>query len=232
MNVALLPARGGSKRIARKNLRPFHGKPVVVYSIEAARAAGCFDRIIVSTDDDEIAAVAKAHGAEVPFCRPAEYADDHATIADVVGHSISWFREHRIPVQKICVIYATAPFIRPADLLEGHERLVSNRADYCLPVVRFPAPIQRAIRRRSDGRLAMFWPENFSTRSQDLEEAYYDAGQFVWGTAAAFEARKPVFDRGTVPLVLPAWRVVDIDTEEDWEQAERLWPIFAQRAEQ
>ena len=223
MNLALIPARGGSKRILRKNVREFQGKPIIAYAIEAARAAGCFGRIIVSTDDDEIADVATACGAETPFRRPAELADDHTSVLDATRHAIAWLSERDIAVDKVCMLYATAPFVRVAELLEGLELLTSSGADYCLPIARFPAPIQRAIKLAPNNRLSMFWPENFSMRSQDLTEAYHDAGQFLWGSTDAFLSGKPVFSSGTVPIVIPSWRVHDLDTEEDWRRAELLW---------
>lgn len=226
MKVAVVPARGGSKRIPRKNIKPFCGKPIIAYSIEAARAAGCFDHIICSTDDDEIADIAEHCGAEVPFRRPAQLADDHATTLDVMGHYLDWAAAAGQTVDHLCCVYPTAPFVRPDDLTCGFKLMVSQTADFCLPVAAFAAPIQRAVRRRDDGRLEMLQPQNYPVRSQDLEETYHDAGQFIWGTAQAFGCGKPIFEMKTVPVILPRWRVVDIDTPEDWSYAEILWDML------
>jgi len=217
MKVCLIPARGGSKRIPRKNIKNFCGKPMIAWSIEAAQKATCFDRIIVSTDDEKIAEVARAAGAEVPFTRPEKLSDDHATTQDVVAHALEVLGPD---VQTLCCLYATAPFVQVQDILAGEKAL--QGADYAFPVTSFPFPIQRAVKIDADGRLDMFSSEHLLTRSQDLEEAYHDAGQFYWGTAEAWKARKPIFGSGSVPVILPRWRVQDIDTPEDWKRAELM----------
>lgn len=226
MPVAVIPARGGSKRIPRKNIRRFHGRPMIAHAIRAAQAATAIDRIIVSTDDEEVAAVAEAHGAEVPFRRPAHLADDHATLLDVMMHAMGWLTGQGLGEAPVCLIFATAPFLDPADLDRGLAVLRDTGADYCLGVLPFPAPVQRALKVRPDGRMAMVWPENVAVRSQDLEPYYYDAGQFSWAQPAAIRAGKPALGPGTAPLVLPAWRAMDIDTEEDWQRAERLFALL------
>ncbi|MEC9483022.1 MAG: pseudaminic acid cytidylyltransferase [Halomonas sp.] len=223
MNVAIIPARGGSKRIPRKNINVFCGKPMIAWSIEAARASACFDRIIVSTDDTEIARVARRHGAEVPFLRPAELADDHTGTIPVVAHAIEWLGQAGQLPDAVCCLYATAPFVRPRDLQRGWQALQESGAEYAFSVTSFPFPIQRAIRITPQGRIAMFQPEHFQTRSQDLEEAWHDAGQFYWGRAHAWLAGTPLFDSGSVPVPLPRHRVQDIDTLEDWQRAEWLF---------
>lgn len=222
MKVAILPARGGSKRIPRKNIRPFLGRPIIAYSIDAARESGCFDRIIVSTDDDEIAEVAESYGAEAPFRRPAELADDMTGTAPVVAHTLGLLAAERTPATLACCIYATAPFVRAADIRRGHEMLEASNQSYAFSVTTFPFPIQRALKRHGPG-LAMFHPEHAETRSQDLEEAYHDAAQFYWGRAEAWRAGAPLFSDESFPVVLPRWRVQDIDTEEDWRRAELLY---------
>ncbi len=227
MKLAIIPARGGSKRIPRKNVRPFAGRPMIAYAIDAAREAEIFDRVIVSTDDAEIAAVAREHGAETPFTRPAELADDHATTADVVRHAVDWVSAADRPVELVCCIYATAPFVQAEDIRAAGEALAASGADYCLPVTTFPFPIQRAVRITAEGRLQMFQPEHLNTRSQDLEEAYHDVGQFFWARPEALRDRKPVFGEGTVPFVIPRYRVQDIDTPEDWERAELIYKLLA-----
>lgn len=226
MKIAVIPARGGSKRIPRKNIRPFAGQPIIAHSIAAARGAGLFDRIIVSTDDDEIAAVARAHGAEVPFLRPPELSNDTIGTTPVTQHAIRWFLDNGCAVSLACCIYPTAPFIAVGDLCAAHDLLLSDGAQYCFPVTSFPFPIQRAVRITDDGRLAMFEPAHLLTRSQDLEPAYHDCGQFYWGRAEAFLRNEVLFGPGAVPLVIPRWRVQDIDTPEDWERAEIMHDVL------
>lgn len=220
MSVAIIPARGGSKRIPFKNVRPFAGRPMITWPLAAAITAGCFDRIIVSTDDEEIAAIARAHGAETPFMRPADLADDHTTTQPVVAHAIAALGlGSDVPV---CCIYPTAPFLLPEDLIRGLARLRDDDATFVLPVTPYPFPIQRAVRRDSMGRIAMLDPASFGTRSQDLEEAWHDAGQFYWATAQTWLSGAPIFGAGAVGLDLPPHRVQDIDTPDDWRRAELM----------
>lgn len=229
MSVCLIPARGGSKRIPRKNLRPFLGVPMIARSIATALEAGLFERIVVSTDDDEIADVARAAGAEVPFRRPATLADDHATTLDVVRHALDWLETAGALPERLCCLYATAPFARAGDIRDGARRL--DEADFALPVTRFGFPIQRAVRLTPEGRLEMFDPARFSVRSQDLEEAWHDAGQFYWGRTAAWRRADTLFGPATAAIPLPRWRVQDIDDEEDWARAEVLARVLQERGE-
>lgn len=227
MNVAIIPARGGSKRIPRKNLRAFCGRPIITYSIAAARAANVFDRIVVSTDDPEIAELAKASGAEAPFVRPADLANDHATTVPVIRHAIEWLRAHELPVANACCIYATAPFVQAKDLRAAHDRLVDERVSgYVFSATSLPFPIQRAFRVKATGHVEMFAPENYAKRSQDLEPAYQDAGQFYWGSATAFLSEKIFFSTDSIAHLLPRHRVQDIDTPDDWERAELLFQLL------
>jgi pseudaminic acid cytidylyltransferase len=223
MILAIIPARGGSRRIPRKNIKPFCGKPMIAWSIEAARMTACFDRIIISTDDDEIAQVARDHGAEVPFKRPVALSDDHTGTIPVIAHAIEWMNANAAPVGLACCIYATAPFVRAEDLRLGLDTLKRSGADYAFSVTSYPFPIQRAIRISKDHRVEMFHPENFNTRSQDLEESWHDAGQFYWGRAETWLAGKPIFSRYAAAVPLPRHRVQDIDTAEDWVRAEWLF---------
>ncbi len=223
MKVAVIPARGSSQRIARKNIRPFCGRPIIGYSISAARASGCFDRIIVSTDDEGIAEVARAEGAEVPFVRPAALSDDHTGTIPVIAHAIEWLTERGEKPDRVCCIYATAPFVRAEEIVRGLEQLEDTGCEYCFTVTLYAAPIQRAFRIDANGRVEMFYPENFKTRSQDLEDAYHDAAQFYWGTAKAWVEGRPIFSPRATPLILPRQRVQDIDTEEDWVRAEAMF---------
>jgi pseudaminic acid cytidylyltransferase len=230
MRLAIIPARGGSKRIPRKNIKPFSGLPMMAWSIAAAQQSGCFDRIIVSTDDIEIAQVALAHGADVPFLRPPELSGDYSGTIPVVAHAVAWQNQHGGPAQDACCIYATAPFVQAEDLRRGLQTLKSSGANYAFSVTSYAFPIQRAIRITAQQRVEMFQPEHFGTRSQDLEEAWHDAGQFYWGKASAWLAGKPLFSNDAAPVRLPRHRVQDIDTPEDWQRAE--WLFKAMQHEQ
>lgn len=229
MNVAIIPARGGSKRILKKNIKPFCGKPIIAWSIEAAKESGCIDYIIVSTDDDEIASVAESYGARAPFRRPAHLADDHTATRSVVNHAIREVQRELGRPEYVCTIYATAPFLQIEDLEKGLEILISNGGDFAFSVTHYPYPIQRALRLTTEGGVAMFHPEYRKIRSQDLEPAYHDAGQFYWGRTNAFLEDKDTFSNTSTPIILPSWRVVDIDTPEDWQRAEHLFKILSPR---
>jgi pseudaminic acid cytidylyltransferase len=229
MNIAIIPARGGSKRIPRKNIKPFCGKPMIAWSIEAAKSSGLFDRIIVSTDDAEIAEVARQCGAEVPFMRPEELSNDHAGTTPVIAHATQWALNQGFDVSAACCIYATAPFIQVGDLKRGWDALNSGDWNYAFTVTDFAAPIFRSFKLTAEGGIEMFFPEYFDTRSQDLPVALHDAGQFYWGRPAAWLEGKRIFDRHSKPLVIPRWRVQDIDTEEDWARAEILAPVIMGR---
>jgi N-acylneuraminate cytidylyltransferase len=232
MNVAIIPARGGSKRIPGKNVKEFCGKPMIAWSIEAAKASNCFDQIIVSTDDDEIADVAREWGASVPFMRPAELADDYTGTLPVMHHAVEWLSVHDAPVDFACCLYATAPFVSPDDLQKGLELIQQNKCCYAFSVTSYAFPIQRAIRITQNQRVEMFYPQHFNTRSQDLEEAWHDAGQFYWGTTHAWMSEQPIFDEDSMPVKLPRHRVQDIDTPEDWTRAEWLFRAMLAETEQ
>jgi len=223
MKLAVIPARGGSKRIPRKNIKMFAGKPMIAWSIESAVKSGCFDRVIVSTDDEEIASVARGYGAEVPFMRPAELSDDHTATIPVIAHAIQWHQRNGQSPSEVCCIYATAPFVSSADLRRGLDLLQATGCDYAFSVTSFAFPIQRAIRITADSRVEMLDATQFNTRSQDLEEAFHDAGQFYWGRTEAWLSGMPIFSAGASPVVLPRHRVQDIDTQEDWERAEWMF---------
>jgi pseudaminic acid cytidylyltransferase len=228
MNLALIPARGGSKRIPRKNVRPFNGKPIIAYSIAAALDSGCVDRVVVSTDDPEIADVARAHGAETPFVRPPELSDDHTHIGKVLAHAIRWFLDRNQPPDLVCCLFATAPFLEPGTLREACDRLRSAPDKlFSFGVARFSFPIQRAVRMLPGGGVAPFQPECMGMRSQDLEDAYHDAGQFFWARPHAILAGKSIFSPQSIPILIPSHRVQDIDTPEDWLRAECLHQAIA-----
>lgn len=219
MAVCIIPARGGSKRIPRKNVALFQGRPMIGWPIAAAHASGLFARIVVSTDDPQIAEVARAEGAEVPFMRPATLADDFTPTVPVIAHAVA---ELALPPDTaLCCLYATAPMVRAEDLRAGHAML--GDAGYVIAITSFAFPIQRALRRDRDGAVQMMQPEHMLTRSQDLEEAWHDAGQFYWARAATWAAGAAVFGPGAKGLPLPRHRVQDIDTPEDWARAEALF---------
>ncbi len=226
LNIAIIPARGGSKRIPRKNIKDFCGEPMIAWSIKAAKNAKCFDRIIVSTDDREISEVALDYGVEVPFIRPKSLSDDHTPTIPVIAHAIEWCQQNIAPVHNVCCLYATAPFVMPEDILTAQDLLIKHDADYAFSVTNYSFPIQRAIRINSEGFVGMFNPEYFNVRSQDLEPSYHDAGQFYWGKSAAWLAAKPIFTSKSVPHVLPVYRVQDIDTLDDWVRAELLFKLM------
>jgi len=222
VSLCIIPARGGSKRIPRKNIRPFCGKPMIAWSIETALQSGCFERVVVSTDDAEIAEVARGYGAQVPFMRAAHLADDFATTGAVMADALQQLQRSGVAAEQVCCLYATAPFVQATDLQQGESLLAASQQDYLFSVTAYGFPIQRALRLQADGSVAMFQPEHFQSRSQDLEEAYHDAGQFYWGRWEAWLAEKPVFE-SALPLMLPPHRVQDIDSEADWLRAEWLF---------
>lgn len=231
MRLAVIPARGGSKRIPRKNIKLFCGKPMIAWSIEAALNSGCFDQVIVSTDDAEIAAVSRQYGADVPFMRPAELSDDYTGTIPVVRHAVEWVIANDKKPEQVCCIYATAPFLTAVDIQRGWELLINDGCDYTFSVTSYAFPIQRAIRITPAGRVEMFSPEHFNTRSQDLEEAFHDAGQFYWGHSSAWREGKTIFGPTSCPIVLPRYRVQDIDTPEDWVRAEWLFKAMLAHAD-
>ena len=222
MNVAVIPARGGSKRIPKKNIREFCSQPMIARSIQAAIDCKCFGRIIVSTDDKEIAEVAENFGAEVPFMRPKYLSDDYTGTVPVIKHAIEWLLDKGCTIENACCIYATAPFISPENIVTGLSLLDDPAVNYAFSVTSFPFPIQRAIKLDSKSMVEMFTPEMFHVRSQDLEEGWHDAGQFYWGKIDAWRNEKEIF-KNSVGIKLPRYRVQDIDTLEDWVRAEAMY---------
>lgn len=222
MNIAVIPARGGSKRIPRKNIREFCGRPMIAWPIAAALETGLFDHVIVSTDDEEIAEAARNGGAETPFMRPADLADDHTGTSDVVTHAIRWALDAGWPVEAVCCIYATAAFITADDLREAHS-LLSSDCDFAFPALRYGHPPQRGFVKAENGSPSLLQPEHRATRTQDLPPVYHDAGQFYWGSREAWLEARPVFGQRSRFVELPATRAIDIDRPEDWEMAEHLF---------
>jgi pseudaminic acid cytidylyltransferase len=218
--VAIITARGGSKRIPRKNIRPFRGKPMLAWPLEAALACGCFAEVMVSTDDPEIAGVAREYGAAVPFLRSAATADDFATTADVLVEVLQSYRSRGRTFDLACCIYPTAPFVTTDALHEAFRRLQAGPFDVIMPVAAFSYPIGRALRRDESGRMDLIWPENLNRRSQDLPPSYHDAGQFYWFRVEPFLRSRALFGPNTGGMVLPDSHVQDIDNEADWTLAE------------
>ncbi len=231
-NIAIIPARGGSKRIPRKNIKLFYGKPIIAYSIIAAQKTNLFERIIVSTDDREIADIAIEWGAEVPFMRPQHLSDDHATTIDVINHALKWLNENGGSYDHACCIYATAPFVRASDLKKGYDLLINNDISFSFPITTFPSSIFRALQLTSNNRLKMFRPEHLNTRTQDLPEAYHDAGQFYWGKTSAFIENDSIFSEVSSPVIIPRYLAQDIDTPEDWTQAELFYQTLYPKGSQ
>ena len=223
--IAIIPARGGSKRIHKKNIKDFFGKPLIAYSIEVALASKLFDKVIVTTDSQEIAKIAQEYGAEVPFIRPAELSDDFSGTSDVINHAINYLKEQGKTYEYICTIYATAPLLQKEYLIEGYEKLKSSDAVNAFSATSMPFPIQRTFKLNENGRCEMFTPEHYMTRSQDLEEAYQDAGQFYW-TKADKESKEVMFSKESIPVILPRYLVQDIDTLEDWKRAEVMYKVL------
>jgi N-acylneuraminate cytidylyltransferase len=222
IKVAVIPARGGSKRIPRKNIKQFFGKPMIAWSIEAAKKSEIFDRIIVSTDDNEIASIAKEWGAEVPFLRPGELSEDHTATIPVIAHAVDWLLNQGEELEAVCCIYATAPFVDENDIVQGYTELTSGNWAYTFSATDFSAPIFRSFKMTEAGGVEMFYPEHFDTRSQDLPEAFHDAGQFYWGRTESWLQDKIFFSNESKPILIPRWRVQDIDTPSDWQRAEKI----------
>lgn len=228
-NLAIIPARGGSKRIPCKNIRLFSGKPIIAYSIQAALDSGLFESVIVTTDDDEIAEVARAHGAQVPFMRPEELANDHAPLMPVIKHGVEAMQAVGMDVKRVCCILATSPFVVPGDLERGLAAL--SDAPAAFSVTTFAYPIFRALAVNDKGYLEMIKPEYRETRSQDLPEAFHDAGQFYWATSEFWTTAGGFMDGQAIGVPLPRHRVQDIDEPEDWLRAEAMYRVLVEMKE-
>jgi len=228
--IAIIPARGGSKRIPRKNIKDFFGKPLIAYSIQTAIESKLFDKVIVTTDDEEIAKISVTYGAEVPFLRPKVLADDYTGTGEVVDHALSWLKDHGETFDYLCTIYATAPLLQVKYLREGYEVLKKSDAINAFSATSMPFPIQRTFKLDMYGRCEMFTPEHYMTRSQDLEEAYQDAGQFYW-TKVGKSSSEIMFGKESIPVILPRYLVQDIDTLEDWKRAEIMYKVLKSTGE-
>ena len=229
-NLAIIPARGGSKRIPGKNIRPFLGKPIISYSIELALASGLCDEVMVSTDSQEIADIAVKCGASVPFMRSASNADDIATLADVLLEVLAAYEENGRTFDAVCCILPTAPLIQTRTLLHAYDLLKDEKYTSVCPVAAYSYPILRSLRINEDNTLSMNWPEHLKSRSQDLPTAYHDSGSFYWTETDALQRERTVFTEKCAPLPLTESEVQDIDNEADWEMAELKFQLL--KAEQ
>ena len=228
-NLAIIPARGGSKRIPAKNIKTFLGKPIISYAIETAISTSLFSEIAVSTDDDKIASIALASGAAVPFIRSKKNSDDRATLSDVLLEVIEEYQNQKKNFDLVCMILPTAVFITSENLLSSYNKLMDGRFSSIIPVAKYSYPIQRALVLDEGGRLSMLWPENQNTRSQDLTSSYHDCGQFYWIRIKDFLREKSILMYNTGSVVLKGEQVQDIDTNEDWEIAEIKYQILQKR---
>jgi len=226
-NLAIIPARGGSKRIPRKNIKQFLGKPIIAYSVQAALDSGLFDEVMVSTDDEEIASIAREAGAQVPFFRSQENANDYATLADVVLEVVAWYEKNRTRPENICCVLATAPFVTATRLKEAYNKLVKEQRYAVFPVAKFSYPIQRALQVNPfSGTVSMLHPENLTARSQDLEDYFHDSGQFYWANVNVLKTGKSFLTANTGIVELPQSEVQDIDSEDDWIIAEQKYLLM------
>lgn len=227
MKIAVIPARGGSKRIPRKNVKLFCGKPMIAQAIEIARTSGLFERVIVSTDDDDIAQISIQHGAEVPFCRPAELADDLTPTVPVIAHAVSACSNLGWDIDYACCIYPCVPLLHQQDMVDALTLALTQDADFVYPVTEYSHPVQRSMRRLPSGQMQFLSPEYELTRTQDLERTFHDAGQFYWGKSSAWLAGKRMHTAG-LGFPIPNWRVVDIDSDDDWKRAELIYQSLRQ----
>ena len=221
-NIAVIPARGGSKRIPRKNVKHFAGQPMIAYAIQAAIDSELFDHVVVTTDDDEISEIARQLGAEVPFKRPVALSDDQTPTVPVIRHAIEHCRNIGWKFDMVCCIYPCVPLIQVQDLKKSLEQLKNSDAEFCFPVGEYTSPIQRALKMNSAKTISSFYPEFELTRTQDLEHSYLDAGQFYWGAANSWNTNDRLHSN-SVGYSIPTWRTVDIDTSDDWQRAEIIF---------
>jgi len=226
MKIAVIPARGGSKRIPKKNTQTFNGKPIIEWVINLLKKSKLFDLIIVSTDDNDIATISTNLGADVPFIRPSDLADDFTGTTEVIAHATEWLIKNGFQLNAVCCVYATAPLIFLDDLNDGYHELISGDWDYVFSATSYTSSIYRAFKKNQEGGVEMLFPEKFNARSQDLPKIYHDAAQFYWGQPEAWLNHKPIFSKKSKPIMIPSWRVQDIDTIDDWKKAECVFNIL------
>lgn len=225
-NICIIPARGGSKRIPRKNIKLFYGKPIITYSIEAAIKSNLFDEVMVSTDDEEIANIAQQYGAKVPFMRSVKNADDYAGTVDVILEVLRSYAKSSVSFLNACCIYPTAPLIQIKHLTHAYEVLVKQKFETVFPVTAFSFPILRALQIDENNKVSMIWPDNMNKRSQDLPPAYHDAGQFYWMNILSIQSNKKIYSDHSGVVILNDMEVQDIDNESDWKLAELKYQII------
>lgn len=226
MRLAIIPARSGSKRIQNKNIKSFHGKPILHWVVDEIKKSNCFDKIIISTDNKKISELASKMNVETPFLRPKNLSDDKTPIIPVIRHAINWYKNKKIFFNEVCCVYATAVFLKSKYLIKGLKYLNQTNVHFTLSACKFNYPIQRAFKLNKEKRIEMFQPEYFLTRSQDLEDAWHDAGQFCWGKSNAWLRDDILFSNKTIPIEIPNFRVQDIDTIADWKRAELMFSIL------
>ena len=226
MNIAIIPARGGSKRIPKKNIKNFCGKPMLSWPLEVALKSKLFDQVIISSDDDEIIDISKRYGGVIPFIRPKELSDDFSTSDDVMKHAAQWVKINVPKISNLCCIYATAAFLKTEDLTESFKLFNENSFNYVFSATDFASPIFRSFSFSKKDGLKMFYPEKYNTRSQDLPVAYHDAGMFYWASLETWIKQKVVFEQNSFPYLLPRWRVQDIDNTDDWYRAELIMKVL------
>jgi len=229
MNVAIIPARAGSSRIPKKNIKEFFGKPIISYPINAAKESGVIDKVIVSTDSEEFAEIAREWGAEVPFLRPKDLGENKVNVADVVFHAVDWLKKNGEELSYVCCLVATAPFLKPEYLAEGYELINKNDVDSVVSVVKFPFPIQRAFKMTDNEKVKFMWPEHEFSHSNNLPQAYHDAAQFYWLDVNKFVKSKSLMGKEVIPVIIPEYLAKDIDTSEDWEMAEIMYEACQKR---
>jgi len=222
MNIAIIPARGASKRIPRKNIRSFAGRPMIAWAIEAAKTSNLFAHIIVSTEDEEIAEISRNHGAETPFMRPHRLADDHTATVPVIAHAVDFCTKLGWEFDYACCIYPGNPLLQTSDLAAALQLARDREAHFVYPVAEYAHPVQRAMRQLPNGSMQFLQPEFELVRTQDLEKTYHDAGQFYWGQSSAWLAGRKMHTEG-LGMPIPNWRVIDIDSEDDWLRAEMMF---------
>lgn len=223
-NLCIIPARGGSKRIPRKNIKLFSGKPIISYSIKAALDSMIFDEVMVSTDDEEIANIAKHYGASVPFIRSNKNSDDFATTFDVIEEVIIQYKQAGKKFKNLCCLYSCAPFVTSEILYKAYSQLKAEKFDTVFPVIEYSFPIQRALK-KDKGKVSMILPENLNKRSQDLERYYHDAGQFYWCNTDRLLASKKILTSNSGGFEISELKAQDIDTEIDWKLAELKYQL-------
>ncbi|MFT6152992.1 MAG: pseudaminic acid cytidylyltransferase [Bermanella sp.] len=227
MNIAIIPARAGSQRVTNKNIRPFNGKPIIAYSIEAALQSQLFDDVVVSTDSEKIANIAKQYGANVPWLRPKDIADHHTPTLPVIQHAINLYEaQNNVTIDTVCCVYAAAPFVTSELLLKAYDQLLKSNVSYCLPVCEFDYPIHRALRLDDKRNICMADSSNMNSRSQDLPVMYHDVGQFYMGVKQAWLKGEAILGESAQGIIIPRSHALDIDTEDDWDIAEIMHKQF------